>query len=183
MPVSRTEKSSCARSPSTDLAFTVSDTSPCSVNLTALCNRLSRIWVRCAPSPCSSKGTSFSMLTFSCRPLPVACGCNIFCSLSTWSPRLKSASLRCSLPLSIAEMSSTSSTSSSRVCAEVWMTSEYSFCSGPSLVPRISSAMPMMPLSGERNSWLMLARKRVLAALARRASSVALCRLLSSDDR
>jgi len=36
-----------------------------------------------------------------------------------------------------------------------------------------TSVMPDRPLSGVRNSWLMLARNRLLASLARRASSIA----------
>ena len=50
--------------------------------------------------------------------------------MATVSRGEKSTSCRLSWPASMAEMSSTSSTSSSRVCAEVWITSAHSRCSG-----------------------------------------------------
>ncbi|MNV05486.1 hypothetical protein D3C71_958250 [compost metagenome] len=49
----------------------------------------------------------------------------------------------------------------------------HSRCSSSSCVVASTSVMPDRPLSGVRNSWLMLARKRLLASLARRASSIA----------
>ncbi|KRD39826.1 hypothetical protein ASE35_05760 [Lysobacter sp. Root916] len=189
MPVSRTEKRSHTRRSESPLSArsparrATSDTPPFSVNLTALCIRFNSTWVSNALSPLRRTGTSSSMSTLKVRPLAEASGCSIFCRRLSTSCRLKSTSRRCSLPASIAEMSSTSLTSNSSDCAEVWMTSAYSRCSGARRVPCMSSAMPMMPFKGVRSSWLILARKRLLASLARRASSVAFCRLRSSEDR
>ena len=45
------------------------------------------------------------------------------------------------------------------------------------------SDMPTMPFSGVRNSWLMLARNRLLASFAVRAASVARTSAFSSDSR
>ncbi|MCY1462603.1 hypothetical protein D9M71_803940 [compost metagenome] len=73
----------------------------------------------------------------------------------------------------MAEMSSTSSTSASRLRDEAWMVFTHSRCSSSSRVVASTSVMPDRPLSGVRISWLMLARNRLLASLARRASSIA----------
>ena len=183
MPVSRTEKRRRMVSPRRPCDITFSATEPASVNLSALCSKFNSIWVRCALSPYRRKGTSSSIPTVSERRFSAACGCSIFCRRCTRSCRLNSTCLRCNFPASMAEMSSTSSTSSSKVCAAAWMTSAYSFCSAASRVLCNSSDMPMMPFRGERNSWLMLARKRDLAAFARLASSMALRSFLSRDDR
>ena len=59
----------------------------------------------------------------------------------------------------------------------------HSRCSASSRVVASSSDMPAKPFSGVRNSWLMLARNRVLASLARRASSVARVKARNSPDR
>ncbi len=58
MPVSRTANSSSGSPLSTLLVWTVSTTSPVSVNLTALLNRLSRIWRSRVTSPLTAAGTS-----------------------------------------------------------------------------------------------------------------------------
>src|SRR5437588_712398 len=51
--------------------------------------------------------------------------------------------------------------------------SRYSRCSRLSGVPRASAVMPRMPFMGVRISWLMLARKSLLARLAASAASLA----------
>lgn len=88
-----------------------------------------------------------------------------------------------SLPASMAEMSSTSSTSASSERVDAWIVLRYSRCSGSSRVVASSSDMPDRPLSGVRNSWLMLARKRLLASLALRASSIAAVSARSSEPK
>ncbi len=103
--------------------------------------------------------------------------------LSTSSRGENSTTLSLSLPASIAEMSSTSSTSASRLRVEAWMVDRHSRCSLSRRVVASSSDIPARPLSGVRNSWLMLARNRLLASLARRASSVARVRSRSRPDR
>ena len=95
----------------------------------------------------------------------------------------KSSALSRSLPASIAEMSSTSSTRAIRLRVEAWMVRTHSRCSSSRRVVANSSDMPDRPLSGVRNSWLMLARKRLLASLARRAASVARVNCRSRLDR
>lgn len=52
----------------------------------------------------------------------------------------------------------------------------YSHCSSFRGVASRSSSMPSMPFMGVRISWLMVARKSLLARLARSASSLALAR-------
>ena len=103
--------------------------------------------------------------------------------LDTTSRGEKSDRLSLSLPASIAEMSSTSSTSAISVRVEAWMVRTHSRCSSSRRVVASNSDMPPRPLSGVRNSWLMLARNRLLASLARRASSVARVNCLSRLDR
>ncbi len=56
---------------------------------------------------------------------------------------------------------------------EAVITSSMSFCASSSPVSFSASAMPSTPLSGVRISWLIIARKAVLAALARSAAAVA----------
>ena len=181
MPVSRTEKRTFSESAGTRITLTV--TSPRSVNLIALWIRLTSTWRRWSESPRTWSGRSGAMWTSKRRPLAPALGCSISCTFST-RRRSENSWLRMrTLPASIAEMSSTSSTRVSSVRAEVWITSAHSRCSPESRVVESSSDMPTMPLSGVRNSWLMLARKRLLAALARLASSVARVSALSSDIR
>ena len=53
------------------------------------------------------------------------------------------------------------------------MVSAYSCCTGLSEVSSSSSVMPSTPFIGVRISWLMLARKSLLARLAAEACSVA----------
>ncbi len=59
----------------------------------------------------------------------------------------------------------------------------YSRCTPPSVVPSTSSVSPMMPLSGVRISWLMLARKVLLMRLADSAASFAACSCASARRR
>ena len=103
--------------------------------------------------------------------------------LSSSSRSENSTGCSLSLPASIAEMSSTSSTSDSSVRVEAWMVLRHSRCSASSRVVASSSDMPARPFSGVRNSWLMLARNRLLASLARRASSVARVNARNRPDR
>ena len=53
------------------------------------------------------------------------------------------------------------------------MVLRHSRCSSSRRVVASTSVMPLRPFNGVRNSWLMLARNRLLASLARRASAIA----------
>ena len=61
----------------------------------------------------------------------------------------------------------------SRLSPESRTVSAYSLCSSVRGVPSRSSVMPMTPFMGVRISWLMFARKALLALLADSASSLA----------
>ena len=58
MPVSRTANVELDALAGSGVAVTVSTTSPCSVNFTALVSRLSRIWRSRVTSPTIAGGTS-----------------------------------------------------------------------------------------------------------------------------
>jgi hypothetical protein len=76
-------------------------------------------------------------------------------------------------PASILEKSRMSLMIESRLSPESRTVSAYSRCSPVRGVPSRSSVMPMTPFMGVRISWLMLARKALLALLADSASSLA----------
>ena len=63
------------------------------------------------------------------------------------------------------------------------MVFRHSRCSASRRVVASTSVMPDRPLSGVRNSWLILARKRLLASLARRASALARVSLRSRLEK
>ena len=114
IPVSATVKRSrTCLAPSPATPATVIRTSPEWVNLIALLSRFTNTWRKWPGSPRSRVGTPASTSTAYCRCLLRASGASIrlICSSSTCRSKLSWRSL--SLPASIAEMSSTSSTSAS----------------------------------------------------------------------
>ena len=83
--------------------------------------------------------------------------------LLTSACRSKSAFSSTTLPASIFEKSSTSSTSPSITREELRSVCSMSACSRLSCVSRSRSAMPTMALSGVRISWLTTEMKRRFA--------------------
>ena len=88
---------------------------------------------------------------------------------------------RLSLPASIFEKSRMSLINASRDSPDLRTMVRYSRCSSVSGVSSASSVMPMMAFIGVRISWLMFARKPLLARLAASAASLAFCN--SSSER
>ena len=76
-----------------------------------------------------------------------------------------------------------SDTSRSSVSPDPWINATISRCAGVSSVCDRASTMPMTPFSGVRISWLILARKSVLAWLATSAAALASIRARSAATR
>ena len=93
--------------------------------------------------------------------------------LFTSACRSKSVFSSTTLPASIFEKSSTSSTRPSITREELRSVCSMSACSRVSEVSRSRSAMPMMALSGVRISWLTTEMKRRFAWLAASARAKA----------
>ena len=89
----------------------------------------------------------------------------------TW----KVARSNSSLPASTLEKSRISLISASSDSAESLTMPRYSRCTGLSSVPNKSSDIPITAFIGVRISWLMFARKVLLARLAASAASFAFC--------
>ena len=183
MPVSVTVNFRRTRRSPLSSCTTSSRTDPVRVNLTALATRLVSTWRRWSLSPRMRPGTSGATRDSYDRPFARAVGRSIRSTSAITSHRTNSSWESLSLPASMAEMSSTSSTSDSRLWVDARMVARYSRCSLSRRVVASSSATPARPLSGVRNSWLMLARKRLLASFARSASWVARVSARSSPDR
>ncbi len=169
MPVSATAKATWRRSPWVRVR-TDNRTQPRSVNLTALLHRLVRIWVRRTLSARTGLEEAASRSRSKRRPLAAEGAAN---SLATWRARLAGATgslCRSIWPASILARSSTSDSRVCRLAPEVRITSTISFCADSSGVRPSTLAMPIMPFSGVRSSWLILARNSLLA---RSASSAA----------
>ncbi|MNS96021.1 hypothetical protein D3C72_1303020 [compost metagenome] len=177
MPVSRTLKHSTAASPSRLSRALVSSTVPCVVNLMALLVRLTSTCSSRSASPItwstpSGSGPMRTSIGLSCAATPM-----LAAILSITSARRNGACSMVMWPASIFDTSSTSLMMPSRD----WPAARIlrAICSAsPSRPSRSSSqAMPRMALSGERISWLMLARNsallRLAASAASRASSMA----------
>ena len=79
-----------------------------------------------------------------------------------------------SLPASILEKSRMSLMTDSRASPDSRTVVRKSRCCGESWLSSTSSVMPMMAFKGVRISWLMLARKALLARLAASAASLAI---------
>ena len=140
---------------------------PCPVYLTALERRLMSTWLRRSLSPSRYSGRPVPVVTSKRWSLARAWGSIIVCSSSRSSGRLNSAILREVLPLSILLMSKISLMSPSRCWLEEAIFWVYSRTfSGLSASRLRREEKPTMAFIGVRMSWLMLARKLLLASLA-----------------
>ena len=180
MPLSRTSKLNSWAAPvlarsTAGCALTSSDTSPCGVNFTAFDIRLNRICLSRLPSASTHCGTESATTT--CRRRPLASALITINACTSRSRRRRS--WRCgtmsSRPDSSLEMSRMSSSKSSRWLADCRAVLRWSVCSASSRLFSSSANMPSMPLNGVRSSWLMLARKALLAWLAASAPMRASC--------
>jgi len=145
---------------------------PLLVNLMLLLMRLSRICLILSGSPNKYGGMLGSMWMLKLSPLLLSCTINKLRRDWQLSLREKSIFSSSSLPASIFEKSRMSLMMDNRASPESCMVLTYcSWVSDSFVSPRIS-AMPMMPLSGVRISWLMWARNCDLAADAAAAACV-----------
>ena len=157
-------------------------TLPASVNLTALPARLISTWRRWCGSPRTAGGTSGMIETTNSTPFAAACAETMRQVLLTSACRSKSIFSSTTLPASILEKSSTSSTRPSITREEPRSVCSMSACSRLSGVSRSRSDMPMMALSGVRSSWLTIEMKRRLAWLAASARASASNMRRTSDS-
>ena len=166
IPVSVTVRTTRQSSPAGSVRR-LTRTSPSWVNFTALETRFERHWRTRTGSKHSALVSGSVISSFSSMPFSRARGSNRrMMRRAAWrrSPSMGSIS---SLPASILVRSSTSSTRASSVLPESRMVSTFSRW----LQDRVSSdtsdwAMPRMPFSGVRISWLIEARNWDLAILA-----------------
>mmetsp|Transcript_10965 Transcript_10965/g.20642 ORF Transcript_10965/g.20642 Transcript_10965/m.20642 type:complete len:265 (-) Transcript_10965:1298-2092(-) len=158
-------------------------TSPSRVNLMALESRLSRICLRRSASPRTIWGSVWSRQHTTSRPFLEAMDDTLSSASSTTLCTSKSTYSNSSLPLSTWVRSRMSLMRLSSESEEDWMSLASSCCSWSSLVCSNSWFTPMMPLSGVRISWDMLARNCDLASLAARerlsCASAAMARRLA----
>ena len=175
MPVSETVK--CTIIPHSSFAscraFTA--TSPSLVNLMALPTRFSSTCLSRVISPRATSGTSGATSQRSSSPFSSARTARVFSADSRLSRTSKSTDSRSSLPASILEKSRISLITVSKESADTFTVSRHSLCPRFSSVSRAKSVMPMMPFSGVRISWLILAKNSLFARLAASATSRALC--------
>ena len=171
MPVSSTSISSSSRPVSVEPQATRSSTVPTSVNLSALPIRLSRIWRSRIGSPRSHCGTFGSTSLSSERPSSCARRSSSSTSECTISRRSKSTDSKPILPASIFEKSRMSLMMASSASA-LPSASETRERDGAGIGSRSPScSMPMMPDSGVRSSWLIVARNSDFARVASSALS------------
>ena len=173
MPVSVTLKHSVTLLSPAASTLTANSTLPCSVNLMALDSRLVRIWFRRVASPCSVTGSSSGRLSFSTMPLASAVTamtsmtcCSICCGLN-------GALSSFSSPASIFDRSSTSLMTASSALLATLILATKDDCSSFSPVCPSRYDSPMTTFIGVRISWLMFARKSLLAQFACSALRVA----------
>ena len=171
MPVSDTSKRSTTPSSPASSRRTCSAMAPRRVNLTAFDRRLARTCRSSRPSPTSASGTSGSTRCDSLTSLPCRRGANDFTRVSRRSRSRNAWGSTTSLPASIFEKSRMSLMMSSSASADSRRASRCSRCPAVRSVSPSSSVMPMTPFRGVRISWLTLARKMLLARLARSAAS------------
>ena len=187
MPVSRMSMCRCS-SPSAPLAGRHEmRTLPWAVNLTALLTRLVMIWPSRYWSPSMNSGSAGSMSNHRSRPFLRAAGAKACATWPITSRKLKGSRSSCRPPASMREKSRMSLSRKSRVSAEPRRVASWLCCWGVNRLLASRSATPMMPFIGVRISWLMLARKALLARLAPSAASLARSsswvRLLTSSSR
>mmetsp|Transcript_30580 Transcript_30580/g.78029 ORF Transcript_30580/g.78029 Transcript_30580/m.78029 type:complete len:390 (-) Transcript_30580:1641-2810(-) len=171
----------CA-SPSSILTSTA--TSPCSVNLTALDSRLASTWRRRMGSASTACVAASSSIAYdSASPLRSASGATISMHASTVVRRLTGSRCSSIAPWSSLQKSRMSPRMDSRLLPDSRMVSASSRCSGVSADASSSCAVAIMPLSGVRISWLMLARNMDLASVAVSAATLASSSRRSSSLR
>ena len=173
MPVSDTSNRSRTPASAGPSRRTCSTIAPCRVNFTAFESRFDRTCRSRRTSPTSASGTSPSISHDSRTSRPWRRGANDFTSASSRSRRRNGCGSGTSLPASIFEKSRMSLMMSSSASADSRAASRCSRCPGSRSVSPSSSVIPITPLSGVRISWLTLARKMLLARLARSAASFA----------
>mmetsp|Transcript_21109 Transcript_21109/g.81936 ORF Transcript_21109/g.81936 Transcript_21109/m.81936 type:complete len:221 (-) Transcript_21109:3398-4060(-) len=167
MPVSRTSKTSRSAPP----RRTTSLTSPCGVNLTALVSRFSSTWRSRVGSVSTASGSSAGASSTNDTLFSAARNRTTSMQpLSSGRSRTGRASTLI-LPASILEKSRMSLITVISASAEsrmVWACSRWSGFSG---VSSNSPLMPITPFMGVRISWLIVARKALLAWLAASAAA------------
>ncbi|OPZ05788.1 MAG: hypothetical protein BWZ10_03011 [candidate division BRC1 bacterium ADurb.BinA364] len=183
MPVSstsmraRTECSSC-RSHSTRIV-----TWPLEANLIPLPARFITIWRMRTGSPRSFDGMRGEYTAASSTCWRRAGWLRISATASISSSRSKSMVCRVILPASILEKSSTSSMMANKALELSTMALANSRCSPEISVSIRSAAMPTTPFIGVRISWLMFARKALLAMLAASArTAISLARSIACSS-
>ena len=168
-PVSATATVTASRPSSTRCAVPSSDTWPCGVNLIALPSRLVTIWRR-ALSSASTCGRSPTQSYISTRSRWRASGITARKVSASRAAGSNRRSRRSVWPDSRREKSSTSLITCSSARPDWPAASRWRRCSGLVAARSASSVRPNTPFSGVRISWLICARRRDLAALARSAS-------------
>ena len=182
MPESLTLNRSSAPSPSVAPAgSTFNRTWPRSVNLIALESRFKRTCRNRPGSPRSTLGTEAEISCSSSNPFCSARKRMIRARSRVTSSGENSIRSKVSLPASILDKSSTSLITSSSDSAVVFTSSRLSRSSCCTCtLSKTSSVMPIIPLIGVRISWLICARKLLLASLAATARSSARLRSITS---
>ncbi len=170
MPESATSKRTCCRLPCTCSSSPRSRTQPVSVNLTALASRLISAWASRVGSP-RSRGGRWSVSSTSSSPFSAARPRTISKLPATRSSSANSVSCSTILPASIFDRSRMSLITCSRWRAASSTLPSRWRCSGASTSRAIRWVRPMIAFIGVRISWLMLARKALLARVAASAWS------------
>ncbi len=164
IPVSRTWKASVSPRRSTSRA-----TLPASVNLTALASRLPNTWASRRGSPSKPAGRLAASFTVKSSHLPWARTAAMATTRSTRAGSSTHDISRLSLPASILEKSSTSSTRFSSMRPASRMAPNSFLPPGSGWLRRPIWAKPRMALRGVRISWLMLARNSLRVWASRSA--------------
>ena len=137
------------------------------------------IWRTRSASPRTRRGTSGATPERTTRPRSRPSDSKLPKAEATASRRSKGSSASSTWPASIFDRSSTSETMPASSSAEPIRWPRYSRRrAGASDSSCSSRARPITPLSGVRISWLMVARKALLASLA-----ISACRLASASSR
>src|SRR6266540_2143982 len=181
MPVSATSM----RTMSSSGGRTVSATAPRSVNLIALLARLRRIWLRARWSVWTTRSLS-GISAVNLRPLALAIGTSTSATSASTSRQRTGCGVSSTLPDSILARSSRSLMIESRCLADACTVLSWVSCSSLSGPGSRISSVPVKPITafnGVRSSWLMLARKRSLAAAARSSSTFLSCSARSKTLR
>ena len=170
IPLSRTSMRTAPR-PALSTALTAMRTSPRSVNLTALPIRLSAICRTRVGSPRMKRGSSGSMSSRTSTPFSTARSTIESTVPSSSATASKSTLSNSRCPASIFEKSRMSLISASSASPLERAISANSRCWTSRCVSSSRPVMPITPLRGVRISWLMVARKALLARLPASAAS------------